>query len=70
MGEPGMNDGFAGKVAVVTRVAQGIGRAIAGKLHAHGARRPCGSADLSKKRGEEREQGVPLSTGRAGNIEQ
>jgi NAD(P)-dependent dehydrogenase (short-subunit alcohol dehydrogenase family) len=33
-----MKDEFAGLVAVVTGAAQGIGRAIAGQLHARGAR--------------------------------
>ncbi|MGB7549713.1 MAG: SDR family oxidoreductase [Terracidiphilus sp.] len=33
-----MEDEFAGLVAVVTGAAQGIGRAIAGQLHARGAR--------------------------------
>jgi meso-butanediol dehydrogenase/(S,S)-butanediol dehydrogenase/diacetyl reductase len=34
---PGFKDEFAGKSAVVTGAAQGIGRAIAGHLHARGA---------------------------------
>jgi len=36
--EPEYNEGFSGKVAVVTGAAQGIGRAIAEHLHARGAR--------------------------------
>jgi NAD(P)-dependent dehydrogenase (short-subunit alcohol dehydrogenase family) len=57
-----MKEEFAGLVAVVTGAAQGIGRAIAAELHAHGARLllvDCNAAGVALAEQSMRDSGGP-----------